>query len=105
MIYLITGYGLLAICQYTVLGERILRAQESSMLVRTLLMPFVLLCALSLFGGWGLMLYDWGTRQFKTPSHKRRWFLAMTLGMIVGVLVYYVIVFEMGMTGKEEGED
>ena len=35
----------------------------------------------------------------------RRWFLAMTLGMIVGVLVYYVIVFEMGMTGKEEGED
>jgi len=100
IVFLIAGYGFVAICQYTGLGERVLQARESSVLVK-----IVLLFILSLFGGWGLMLYDWRKREFKTPSHRRRWLLVMTLGMMVGVLVYYVTVFEMGITVKQDEND
>ena len=104
MIFLIAGYGFVAICQYTGLGERVLQARDSSVPVKIVLPAFALLLVLSLVGGWGLMLYNWSKRAFKTSSHRRLWFLAMTLGMMVGVLVYYVIVFEMDLTAEENGE-
>lgn len=102
MICYIFGFALLAICQYTELGDRILKDRENSVLIKTLLPPFVLLCVLSLFGGWGLMLYDWDKRKFKSTSYRQLWFFSMIVGMMVGALIYYVIVFEMGMTVKQD---
>jgi hypothetical protein len=46
--------------------------------------------AIGTFGGWGLALYHWGTRYGGSSSGRRRWGLALILGMFVGAWCYWL---------------
>jgi len=96
MLFVLSGFGLLLLCETTSLRDRILQAQENSMLVEISLGILGALSSLSTFAVWALMLYDWGTREFKSISYKRLWFLAMTFGMFIGSWIYYFFVYERG---------
>ncbi len=100
----LSGYILLAICQFTTLGYTLLEAQDRYMLVKISLAVIGSLSALSTFAVWGIMLYDWGSRQFENTSYKKIWFLAMIFGMFLGSWIYYFVVFEMGMNTKGKNE-
>ena len=102
--FALSGYVLLAVWQFTTLGYKILWAQDSHIVVKILTGSYSIMCPLSSFILWGLMLYDWGNRQFEKTSYKKIWILAMTFGMFLGSWIYYFVVFEMGMNTKGRSE-
>lgn len=57
---------------------------------------------LSIFLLWGLMFYHWGTHNFTSKKYKILWFLSMTVGMVIGAWIYYLIVYEFGKTLKRK---
>jgi hypothetical protein len=46
--------------------------------------------AIGTFGAWGLALYHWGTRYTGDASIRRRWGVALTLGMFLGAWCYWL---------------
>ena len=100
MFFALSGYVLLAVWQFTPLGYKYLWAQDSHIVVKILTASYSMMCPISSFILWGLMLYDWGNRQFEKTSYKKIWILAMTFGMVLGSWIYYFVVFEMGITVK-----
>jgi hypothetical protein len=96
----LSGFGILLLANFSGLGDRILQVQEEYVLVRFIFAAIGILCPFSTFLLWGLMLYDWGNRDFTTVSCKKLWFLMLTLGMFVGSWFYYALVFEMGSATK-----
>lgn len=58
MLFVLSGYGLLLLCETTSLGDRILQAQDNSMLVEISFGILGALASMSTFAVWALMLYD-----------------------------------------------
>lgn len=55
---------------------------------------------------WGYMFYHWGVNEFINRTIKRTWFWVILLGTmlyLIGPLVYYIVVFEMGKGLRKEG--
>jgi hypothetical protein len=53
---------------------------------------------------WILMLYHWGTHEFKSRTLKKSWLAALLLGNIAISPIYYVVVVEMHRTLRDAGE-
>ena len=83
--------------------ETILRLQRSNWMLESLL--YSLSCAgpISMMLLWGVMFYHWGTHRFRSSGQKKAWFVGLLIGSVLVALVYYVAVFELGRTLKEEG--
>ncbi len=78
--------------------EAIIDLQETNLLVGILGNLLGLTGPISIMGLWILMVYHWGTHRFKTQRQKKLWLTGLLLGNSVFAPIYYLVVFELGMT-------
>jgi len=97
----ILGYGFLFIVAIGNYSAEIERLQDDHLFFRAVLGLIGALGAVSTFLVWFLMLFHWGTNVFKSGGYKLFWFLSMFLGMFVGSLFYYIFVFELKKSLKQ----
>lgn len=102
MFLVIATFGFLIVCHFAGIGETIISAQDKYILVKIPLAIFSVIGPLSIIILWGLMIYDWGTREFKHLSHKKKWFLVLIIGGFIGSWVYYLCVFESEYSLKKD---
>jgi len=76
--------------------------QKSNIVIESFSVILSLLGPISVGVFWVLMLYHWGTTQFKSSIQKKTWLVLMTLGNIGGAFAYYFLVFELQMGLRKE---
>ncbi|MBU0506573.1 hypothetical protein KJ708_11325 [bacterium] len=49
-------------------------------------------------------LFHWGSADFKKPELRGRWLFPITVVLLAGSFIYYIVVCELGFGLKKEGE-
>ena len=105
MFVIILGFAFLFLIEVFNYGSELEKLLENNLFLRLLIGFLGVAASLSTFCLWGLMFYHWGKHVFKNVTYKHFWFLAMLLGMFVGSWFYYLFVFELGKTLKQDSSN
>jgi hypothetical protein len=78
------------------------RALDENLLLGSIVGILGFLTAVGTFYLWGYMIYHWANASFTNSKTKGLCFLLITLGMFVGAVVYYIVVYEKRLFLRRE---
>ncbi len=79
----------------------IMDLKESNLMVDTFASFLACTGPVSVMALWVLMLYHWGTHEFRSRAQKKFWLAVLVLGNIATSPIYYVVVVEMHRTLRD----